>query len=346
VFNRVGEWTGRGDKPFTLTNAQGILVRGFPRGLDVLAVMDSGEARAILKSDGDVTYVGYPARLVELRKKYAKMPKATDLYSSRLALMAKVISPAESGRPAFMKTKAWQRKSLATALGTWTELRHDTILYSKQSYAMAQAAFAAMGKGGPVEKPKPVHGYVEPCPEVYAGIRDMVVQLRGKLQTLGFPPDQALTGNLDALESLLRDLETIALKELNGDPITDAEQEMIENFGSRLRRFNTFMHYSDVSDRFQSSLDNFMPIIADVHTDSNSRMVLEEGIGHPLAIYATVPVDGKPTVCKGAVYSYYEFKQPMSRRLTDEEWRKVLTDRKNPGLPGWMALYIPGAEKR
>ena len=36
---------------------------------------------------------------------------------------------------------------LAAALGTWTELKHDTILYSKQAYSMAQCAMAGLAKG-------------------------------------------------------------------------------------------------------------------------------------------------------------------------------------------------------
>jgi hypothetical protein len=38
----------------------------------------------------------------------------------------------------------------------------------------------------------------------------------------------------------------------------------------------------------------------------------------------------------GAVFSYYEFKQPMSERLTDEAWQEMLADpSKRPSLPSW-----------
>ena len=79
-----------------------------------------------------------------------------------------------------------------------------------------------------------------------------------------------------------------------------------------------------------------MPIVADVHTDVNSGMALEEAVGPPLTLYMVCPVDGKPTVCLGAVYSYYEFKQPMSQRLTDEEWRKMLFVNWQPARPDWI----------
>ncbi len=34
-----------------------------------------------------------------------------------------------------------------------------------------------------------------------------------------------------------------------------------------------------------------------------------------------VPVDGTLRIASGAVYDFYQFTQPMSERLTDEEWR-------------------------
>ena len=58
-----------------------------------------------------------------------------------------------------MQTEAWTRKDLQTALGSWTELKHDTILYAKQ-------VMAEMGGGGGNEQPP--HGNVEPNPEAYA----------------------------------------------------------------------------------------------------------------------------------------------------------------------------------
>ncbi len=47
--------------------------------------------------------------------------------------------------PPFMQTQAWTRKDLQTSLGSWTELKHDTILYAKQ-------VMAEMGGGLPVNR--------------------------------------------------------------------------------------------------------------------------------------------------------------------------------------------------
>ena len=64
------------------------------------------------------------------------------------------------GLPAFMKTVAWQDKQLNTVLASWSQLRHDTILYAKQSNPMKLDDMEP--------QTKMVEGYVEPVPEFYA----------------------------------------------------------------------------------------------------------------------------------------------------------------------------------
>ena len=51
------------------------------------------------------------------------------LYSFRPLLEPKA---ANSGYPSFMTNQAWTRKDLNTVNGSYTELKHDTILYAKQ----------------------------------------------------------------------------------------------------------------------------------------------------------------------------------------------------------------------
>ena len=53
-----------------------------------------------------------------------------------------------------MKNVAWTDKDLQTFLGSWTELRHDTLLYAKQSSTMLATSLR--------RQPKRVGAYVEP----------------------------------------------------------------------------------------------------------------------------------------------------------------------------------------
>ena len=43
-----------------------------------------------------------------------------------------------------------------------------------------------------------------------------------------------------------------------------------------------------------------------------------------MTISAVVEVDGQLRVVSGPVYSFYQFEQPLSDRLTDSKWRAML----------------------
>jgi hypothetical protein len=341
VFDRVGEYTGGEPKPFTSVNAQGMPVRGFPLGLDLLSVMGDSQAAAIIHAQGDDRYQGYDKQVALLRSQYAEMTaKPSDLYLARLDALRQVLAAPAAGAPDYMSREPWRRRQLLAALGAWTELRHDTILYTKQSYSMAQAAFAVGGKGSVAPPPPPVHGYVEPSPQVFGALEAMADGLAGRLRSLGFPEDRALDQGMRDFAELMRSLKAIARDELAGRPIT-GQQDLIEHVGRRFRAVLRFAHYLDVTEKFRSEMDQAMPIVADVHTDVNTGEVLE-AVGMPMLIYAVAPVDGKPTVCRGVVYSQYEFKQPMRDRLTDEQWRKMLTAARAPGPAGWTKAFVAG----
>src|SRR5919108_6162840 len=81
-------------------------------------------------------------------------------YNGWLYTLRPLLTPPGEGYPLFMQSTAWQDKQLNTALGSWAELKHDTILYAKQPYG-------GLGGCGWPSPPAPIvaQGYVEPVPE-------------------------------------------------------------------------------------------------------------------------------------------------------------------------------------
>ena len=310
-----------------------------------MAVLGFDEAEKLLHEGGDDLYEGYADHLAGLKQELGELPESawqSDLYAMRLKVAAALCEKTVGVLPKAMQCSEWALKQLSAALGSWTELRHDTILYTKQSYTASQMALAGVGKGGrQPPPPPPPRGYVEPVPEVYRAIRLAVEALLNRIETLNYPEDKALTGNLRRFSEHLQTLEEISLKELRGEKLAEKDYQFIRNIGGafRLPEYG-FAHHRDVTERFRTVMDDAMPIVADVHTDTNTQMVLEEAVGLPWVLYMICPVDNDLTVCKGAVYSYYEFKQPMSERLTDEEWRKMLREDKAPDSPPWMSRYV------
>ena len=129
------DYTGR-DEPFTLVRTGVGPIRGFPRGLDAMDLLGSERAREILVAEGDTEYKLYEEQRQSLIDEFAALPVQDwnrNLYWGWLYSLKALLGVYGPGYPAFLQTAAWRDKTLNTALASWTELRHDTILYAKQS---------------------------------------------------------------------------------------------------------------------------------------------------------------------------------------------------------------------
>ncbi len=307
--------------------------RFMPRGLDVMAVFGCEEALKILEADGDTEYEGYDEMLTFLRKDVGKMMderKDENLYYAWLYALQPMMKPIESKNiPDCLKSEGWMRKQLAASLASWAELRHDTILYVKQSYTPAL-------RGRP-PKPKTIQGYVEPQPEVFNRIAAMVIKMHKDLSALGVMPEE-MGDKYKAFAETCNELAAIAEKELAGQQLTEEDNEFIMHAAGRLKGMTRLS--TKLLEKIASETDAKMALAADVHTDTNPpERCLEEAVGTPFLLTVTMPIDGKKTTLHGAVFSYYEFKQPIKDRLTDEAWQKMLDDAdKRPALPQWYPV--------
>jgi hypothetical protein len=311
--------------------------RWLPKGLDVPAAFGSQEAYTILESMGETKYAKYPEQMAKMRTQVGSLADSqwtenlywSWLYSFRPLLLPKA---ANSGYPSFMTNSAWTRKDLNTVLGSWTELKHDTILYAKQ-------VMAEMG-GGP---PDIVKGYVEPEPEFYARVAALIGMTRDGLLARGLlerpedPFEQSDYSNINDLYNLALDLKHISEKELSNQPLTDDEYNLINFYGGKLERITSAA--SDPADPNVPGADlndQDAAVVADVATGGDSA--LEEGTGRIMEIYVVVPIDGKLVLTRGGIYSQYEFVQPSSNRLTDEQWREMLDSGQIPPLGDWKTF--------
>jgi hypothetical protein len=326
VSPAVGMYTGTGT-PFTMCYTELGPARCFPRGLDIMTVLGSERAEDILIEEGDTEYAAlntsYEKQLNTLKSEFAGFNSADwnrNLYWSWLYTLKPLLTAFGDGYPTFMNTKAWQNKALQTALASWTELRHDTILYAKQSYTPI-----ASGWPGLAPRRKPVVGYVEPVPEFYARLLALTEMTEKGLVDLEVL-NETERARLQSLERILERLISISKAELENKELTEDDYEFIRNFGENLDSVVAGVDFED----------QYTTIVADVHTDVNTEMVLEEGVGHVnlILVAYTVP-DGRTIVGAGPVLSYYEFKHPMDDRLTDGMWREMLWSNP-PERPEWV----------
>ncbi len=331
LTNRVYNYTGpkKCSEVFSCIVSDVGEIRGFPRGLDVMALLGSKKAQDWLDILYDNSYRGYDNIYSKLSKEISALKEKDwkkNLYWAWLDTLKALLKKFPDGYPQFMLSYDWLDKELNTALSSWAELRHDTILYAKQSYTAIKATSVLPPANQILPK-----GYVEPLPEFYHKLANLIEITKIGLGKNGLNIiDKTQNENLKNLKNICQELEKISKKELEDEALSEQEYEFIKSFGQTLENV--------AQDIDKQALKT--TIIADVHTDANTKQVLEEGIGYVKALLVAykIPAENKITIGIGPVFSYYEFKQPMAKRLTDKNWQEILKT-KVLDLPIWEKNY-------
>ena len=296
VYDKVTYYKGKGN-PFTLHSG----VRAMPRGLDLMYVLGSGIAFQILSDEGDVQYKQYLENASKMIDE-GKNLKKNSFYNRMLFQYQTVINEKKESSPSFMLSENYQYKELSTVLASWTSLRHDVILYAKQSYTVKVTSV--------LPKQKEMTRIIsEPYRNLYASMNIDVQFLMDKLFDL--LNDSLFLRIKDNFASLCLIYENVSSETFKGDYYTD-----IQSVKNAFRTMDNTLKL--LLGRMKEKDDNIM-IVSDVHTDSNSENVLQEAIGPILTM--TVQYNGFEFA--GGAMSYFEFKKPMSERMTDEEWREL-----------------------
>lgn len=302
-----------------LQNLSEPFARAFPTGLDVFAVFGSKRAEELLDElyKPKEMWEGYVESFQKLAKEFRGQSideQTSNIYNSWLYALKSLPVRHEGDYPFFMKNTAWEDKSLATSLGSWAEMRHDTILYGKQS---------AVECGG--SEPPAVYGYVEPNPEFYNRLQWLLKYTKQGLYEKGML-EEKMAFKFEHFIEMLEFLKTCSIKELNGEDLSPEEYSTILTYGGSLEYISSSIADSDSWYLIESDTDKNMAIVADIHTAFNhatqSEMYLEVGVGHAAQIYVAVPIKNQIYLTRGAVFDYYEFKS--EERLTDEQWQELI----------------------
>jgi len=294
--------------------------RLLPSGLDVMATVLASDRAEHWLEDEIAAHPQLDGQLALLRAQFDTYTEADwtkSTYNGWLYSLRPLLQPTPAGAPAFMQGAAWQDKELNAALGSWTQLRHDFILYGKQTYIPSPWAF------GP--------GLVEPVPATFDRLAKLCDQVSGALEGYNMLPE--IHGrSLRDLAGKLRSWRDYAQVVADGGWLSEEEQTDIHGVGLWLLGF--FMDGWGVKEK--SPL-----LVADVASDSNTGRVLHEGTGHfnPLIVIYTPP-GGEPIAGIGYVFSHYEFAEANWNRLNDAEWERRLEE--DPPLrPAWASSFLP-----
>jgi hypothetical protein len=313
--------------------------RDIPMGLDVTAALGSERATRLLMTTYEQgRYPRYAEQLEGLRDEFANLPESKwwqNLYWGWLYSLQGLLGEFGPGYPAFMQSDQWEDKELQTALGSWAQLRHDTILYAKPSGA-------EFGGG----EPDLVEGYVEPVPEVWGRLAYLA-----RLSREGLARRELLSPRLNRafteFEEVLMFCKNSAESHLQGRRLSNAAQQRILFFGGELERLQLSVLQAEGTHQVASwweitkESDRHMATIADVHTAFGQA--LEVGVGPAFRLYVITPrSDGRLQATKGGVFSYYEFLHPADDRLTDEAWIQMIKANSQPAQPKWTESIVVG----
>jgi len=259
--------------------------------------------------------------------------------------------------PTAMKTRAWQMKQLQAQLSSWSEQRHDNILYAKQSYGVPGCAYPA--------------GYVEPYPQFYARIEQLARIASSQLDAIEFAgSDDRQREKLTTIKNrqihffqemavTMATLKTISRKELAAHALSEEEESFLRKTfdDSAWLRIGSGsvpdydgwycrLYYERYQDPKKWKALKWEPTVADVHTDPHNNVVLEVGVGDVNLMIIAVDNERDRAVYVGPVYSYYEFWQPVADRLTDQQWQKQIESGSQPARPSWTRAFQAPANCR
>ena len=282
----------------------------------------------------------------------------SNIYMSWLASLRELSAPTvESKYPEAMRTPAWALKTINTQLASWAQLRHDTILYAKQSYTGGDSCSYPAG-------------FVEPRVEFWQRLRAAATRAADLIASLPYAgtyllvTDDPFTGELmtnsipmatiqsNQVSHFRRFAETVmvlqdlAAKELAQQCFSVDEERFVDGLMEDRRGGGCFgplrysgwypqlfyqtIYWTDTEFHSTYGAGANDAIIADVHTDvpdpwvGDPGSVLHEAVGAPNLLMIAVDNGGDRFVCAGPVMSHYELEVLGDpRRLSDDEWQNI-----------------------
>jgi hypothetical protein len=298
------------------------------------------------------------------------------MYTAWLGALRTLSAPTTDPKyPEAMRTRAWAMKTLTTQAASWTDLKHNTILYDQPPCTPGLSCYYP-------------NGFVEPVPAFWAqmgAMADLAAQAVSALPLFGdiTEPDREFpqfpqydhtyslytvqsdeVGSLNNFSAQMAILQTMAAKELAQQPFDTNEIIFLESTmeGIYAPYFGVPMYtgwypglfYENVyqdSNQFNQTegCDRWDALVADIDTDLPDDVTgdpgadIHDAVGNVNLLMIAVDNGTNRMVYAGPVLSHYEFQEPVGTRLTDGQWQTILQGPPVPLPDEWTSGYlIPG----
>ena len=330
--------------------------------LDVAFVLGSDRALEHLAAEAaEPQRENLPAMLHALRTAVRRHPPTSiddTVYNHWLEALAALSKPTVDARyPSVMRTGVWHDRKLEAVLGSWVELRHDTLLAVEQSVG---------GIGC-----QPPRGYVEPVPELYLALAQAAAKLEASYDSGGnaAPSDgyaviaSSARAFLQQFRQTMERLAELAARQLAGAPLRAVDLDFLRQTVDRHEAgYAGLRHYdgwyaalfwteswgrSEPGSRLPPHTEGgySAPVVSDVHTDADAGAVLEAGVGPPDLLLVAIDTNEGTAIYAGPAYSLYWFTRPVAQRMTDNEWRRIVDQGELPWRPAFARRYRTGGPR-
>jgi hypothetical protein len=326
------------------------IYRGLPDPLDVMAVMGNEDAIFLLVDELEKYKYAYKvSSLKYLVDAYDEDFWEQSLYNTWMAAIRELNPPTSSANlPFFMQTTAWHQEKLNTQLTSWAELRHDNILYGKQSYTGGTACSYP-------------YTYIEPYPGFYARLQlfaeNAATFLAGVFDGEDFQSKTMIIDYYNRYAEIMGIFEEIAKKELAGIAINETEITFLKTMINSYMASGPWITgwFTDFFFDVNKGL-NWDFVVADVHTQPTDEFgnvvgyVLHVGNGYINKGVFLAPNPTNPEqlmAFAGPVSSFHYEVTSNFKRLTDQEWEeKFMWDGGTdlPEGPDWIRSYVAGPD--
>ena len=259
---------------------------------------------------------GYPAEKIKAQEKVkAELADGSLLktvYHQWLAMLGQLFVPVNNA-PYFKQIPLYIYKNLATYLGSYTELKHDTLLYTKQSYA-------EMWAGGDSDCDLTVYPPTLPVPKGYieadTAFLDRLIALNESMKNWFADKD-----NFAGFGQYLQKIRAMSQKQMKNQTISDDDFERLRTSYRQLSdlTFPRKLFWEPLGKEERSAL------IADIFTSEDGNP-LYQATGRPLLMAVMIDdVNGKRVVM-WPIFSHYEFYKKDKvldgdQRYSDLDWQ-------------------------
>ncbi|MBT3270385.1 DUF3160 domain-containing protein [Candidatus Poribacteria bacterium] len=317
-----------------------------PAMADVLFVLGNDDALATL--DDELAKYRYAPNLTAARAivdAYDDDAWSSSFYGGWLGAIRGLNPTRErSARPSFMRTDEWAGKTMNTQLASWSQLKHDSLLYTQQAYSAGSIA---------CEYPT---SYVEPVPRMYAALIELARAMTRGID--GLAPEGSrlrprLLGYFQHLEDTSATLAEVIRKQSRGEPRSDAEKDFLKKMLFTVSSGCTIAYtgwYSKLFYTGEGGLRKDDRVVADVFTqptDDEGNVVgrvIHVGAGSIDTAFVVCDWgDGESCAYVGPVMSYYEHSSEKFKRLTDDEWKDLYVT-PAAARPAFTSSYLAGLQ--